>query len=251
MTQRLAHRTALVTGSTSGIGRGVAEAMAAEGAHVLLTGRSVERGEAAVAAIVEAGGSAEFIAADMTSDAAIANLIARVRERTGGRLDILVNNAAYLTATPPAFAEVTGHQLDEVLAVSVKAPLLLSAAFVPEMAANGHGVVINMGSVNGLTGVTGSAVYSTSKAAVHGLTRALATEFAASGVRVTTIAPGPTETEFVATLGDRLNAIRSVIPSGRLNTPAQIGAAAVFLASDDAINITGVTLAIDGGLTGH
>jgi NAD(P)-dependent dehydrogenase (short-subunit alcohol dehydrogenase family) len=249
MSAVLKGRTALVTGSTNGIGQGVAQALAAAGAHVIVHGRDADRGAQVVDAITSAGGAAEFLAADLADGAAaITRLAARAAELAGGPIDILVNNAAYLVGQT-ATTDTTEAMIDMALAVSVKAPILLTAALVPGMTERGGGVVINMGSINGTIGMAKGALYSSTKSAVHGMTRSLAAEYGPAGIRVNAIAPGPTLTDITAAHRDFLDPLIATLPSRAYSTPAQIGATAVFLASDDAANIHGAIIPVDGGLT--
>ncbi|MCW2540553.1 MAG: putative oxidoreductase [Frankiales bacterium] len=249
MGNRLSHHNALVTGSTGGIGEAIAHALADEGARVIVSGRSTDRGQRVVADIHAAGGQAVFVAADLTSgSSAIRPLAEAATDIAGGPLDVLVNNAALLINPSPS-AEVSEDLIDEALAVNVKAAFLLTGLIAPAMATRGSGSVINIGSINGLIGMSGSALYSATKATIHSLTRSWAAEFGPSGVRVNTVAPGPTTTERVsATMLDRLAPMIATIPSRRAGTPAEVAAAVVFLASDDARNIHGALLSVDGGL---
>jgi NAD(P)-dependent dehydrogenase (short-subunit alcohol dehydrogenase family) len=247
MTARLQGRSALVTGSTDGIGVAVAKALAAEGAHVIVSGRNAERGKETVATIEEAGGRATFVAADLgRGSAAIRELAEAANEAAGGALDILVNNAALLIVPAPT-AEVGEDLIDQALSVNVKAAFLLTGLIAPAMAARGKGAVINMGSINGLFGSAHSALYSATKATIHSLTKSWAAEYGPAGVRVNTVAPGPTLTEKVTTMRDRLAPMIAAMPSRHASTPAEVAAAVVFLVSDDASNIHGATLSVDGG----
>ena len=137
--------------------------------------------------------------------------------------------------------------VDRALAVNVKAAFLLTGLIAPAMAERGYGAIINIGSINGLFGMAGSALYSTTKAAIHSLTKSWAAEYGPAGVRVNTVAPGPTLTERNESIHDILAPMIAAMPSRRASTPAEVAAAVVFLAGDDAANIHGATLSVDGG----
>jgi NAD(P)-dependent dehydrogenase (short-subunit alcohol dehydrogenase family) len=248
MTDRLAHRTALVTGSTSGIGRAIAEAFADEGAHVLVTGRRAELGAEVVAGIVERGGRAEFIPADLAAGTdAVVRFADTALAAAGGRIDVLVNNAAYLVGGTPTL-DTDPAVIDAALDLNVKVPFLITARLIPAMVDAGSGAIINIGSINGTSGMVGAALYSATKGATHMLTRAWAAEFGRSGISVNTIAPGPTAVEWNESMRDRLVDMVGGTPSGRLSRASEVAALAVLLASDEARNIQGATIPVDGGM---
>lgn len=249
MSARLHDRTALVTGSTSGIGRAIAIALAAEGAHVAVSGRDAQRGAATVAAIRDAGGRADFVAGDLTGGpGAVRALAAAAKAALGAPVDVLVNNAGVYPSGPTA--ELSDADLDAILTVNVVAPHVLTAAIAPEMAARGAGVIVNIGSWIATVGLGRGAAYSASKAAIEQMTRAWAAEFGASGVRVNAVSPGITATEGNAGFSELLTTIAAGFPAGRLGTPEDIAAGVVFLASDEAAFVHGTVLLVDGGAAG-
>jgi NAD(P)-dependent dehydrogenase (short-subunit alcohol dehydrogenase family) len=194
---RLEGKTALVTGGTSNIGRAIALAFAAEGAHVVVSGRSAERGAEVVDRIRAAGGRADFVAADLDgSRKASRDLAAEATRVLGGHIDVLVNNAGIFPRTTTATTDEA--TFDEVYGVNVKAPYFLTGAVAPVMAAAGSGVIINLGSWIARLGIP-SALYSSTKGAVETLTKAWAAEFGPAGVRSTPSPPAssapPTPTD--------------------------------------------------------
>jgi NAD(P)-dependent dehydrogenase (short-subunit alcohol dehydrogenase family) len=239
---RLAGRTALVTGSTGGLGVAIAHALAAEGAAVIVTGRNTERGDAVVTEIRASGGEARFVAADLGAGE---SEIRRLAE-AAGPVDILVNNAG-IWSTPLPSEQISEATLLESYRANVIAPFLLTGALAPAMAQRGHGAVVNIGSITGLIGGDKSALYNSTKAAVHSLTKSWAAEYGPSGVRVNAVAPGPIATERAAEAVDHVAPVLARIPSRRMSTPEEVAAAVVFLAGDDAANIHGAVLSVDGG----
>ena len=250
MTTKLAGRTALVTGSTSNIGRAIVVALADAGAHVIVSGRDAARGAAVVAAIEAKGGRADFVRADLDGSPSAAKALARTAtDRLGGRIDILVNNAGIYPPTTTATTD--GDTFDRVYGVNVKAPFFLTQAVVPNMITVGGGVVINLGSWIARLGIGTGALYSSTKGALETLTRAWSAEFGAQGIRVNAISPGvirpadlPPTTEFA---GEHL---MHGTPAGQAGAAEAIAAAAVYLASDDAAFVHGTVLDVDGGRTG-
>jgi NAD(P)-dependent dehydrogenase (short-subunit alcohol dehydrogenase family) len=252
MGTRLANKTALVTGATSNIGRAIAIRFAAEGAHVVVSGRDHERGAAVVDEIRAAGGRADFVAADLDGSAqASRDLAAEATRALGGRIDVLVNNAGiYPGATTAATDEST---FDEVYAVNVKAPFFLTAAIAPTMAERGSGAILNLGSWIARLGIPIGSLYSSTKGAIETLTRAWAAEFGPSGVRVNAISPGvilPPDPDAADGDAHPGEVMMRGTPAGRSGTPDAIAHAAVYLASDEAAFVHGTVIDVDGGRVG-
>ena len=242
----MAGRTALITGSTSGIGKATAKALAAQGVHVVVSGRDADRGRAVVDEIRAAGGRAEFVQAVLT-DAASATRLARDAESAvGGHIDVLVNNAG--GGAFGATADTTEELFDAQFAVNVKIPYFLTAALAPGMAERGEGAVVNVTTMVAGFGMPGMSVYGAAKAAVNLLTKSWAAEFGPSGVRVNAVSPGPTRTEAALRMGDeRFAELAGTTPAGRGGTPEEVAGAIVYLASPEAGFTNGVVLPVDGG----
>ena len=238
--QELRGKRALVTGGTSGIGRAAAEALAREGAEVLISGRSASRGADVVAAIEASGGAAEFIHADLESPDDVRALAKRASE-----VDILVNNAGVFPGG--ATHELPEKSFDEAFAVNVKAPFLLAAALAPRMVERGSGTIINVTTMVAEFGMAGLSAYGASKAALALLTKAWAAEYGPKGVRVNAVSPGPTSTPGTDAMGDGFAAIVSAVPLGRAALPEEIAETIVFLASDRASYLNGAVIPVDGG----
>lgn len=250
MTGRLQGKTALVTGSTSNIGQAIAEVFAAEGAHVVVSGRNTGRGAAVVAGIRAAGGRADFVAADLDGSAEASRTLAeKATAALGGRIDVLVNNAGVYPS--PSTTDTDEKTFDHVYAVNVKAPFFLTAAVAPAMAAAGGGTIINLGSWIARLGVPAGALYSSTKGAMETLTRAWSAEFGPRGVRVNAVSPGvilPPAPEGSAPGPGQV--MMHGTPSGTVGEPAAIAHAALWLASDEASFVHGTVVDVDGGRTG-
>ncbi|MBO1337458.1 SDR family NAD(P)-dependent oxidoreductase [Streptomyces sp. VRA16 Mangrove soil] len=250
MSGRLHGKTALVTGSTSNIGQAIAEAFAAEGAHVVVSGRNAERGAAVVEGIRAAGGRADFVAADLDGSPEASRALAdRAGAALGGRMDILVNNAGVYPA--PGTADTDEKTFDQVYGVNVKAPFFLTAAVAPAMAAAGGGAIVNLGSWIARLAVPQGALYSSTKGAMETLTRAWAAEFGPQGVRVNAVSPGvilPPAPEGAEPHPGEI--MMNGTPAGTVGTPDAIAKAVLWLASDEASFVHGTVVDVDGGRTG-
>lgn len=244
---RLAGRTAIVTGSTSGIGEAIARVLAASGAEVVVSGRDAGRAQAVVDTIAAAGGRAHAVVGDLGgSYTDIRRFAAEATAALGGQVDILVNNAGIYPAT--ATAALPDADLDAVLATNIRAPHVLVAALAPAMAERGSGSIVNVGSWMSRVGVPFGAIYTASKAALEQMTRTWSAEFGPSGVNVNTVAPGATSTPGNADSADVLDMMTASTVAGRPVRPVDIAFAVRYLASDDAAFVHGTVLDVDGGI---
>ena len=239
--------TALVTGGTSGIGRATAKKLAQLGIHVLVVGRSEERGRETVNEIRAAGGKADFISSDLRDAAGARDLAGRAIKLGNGKIDILINNAGIYPFGPTH--EMTEQQFDRVFSLNVKVPYFLVAKLAPLMAERGKGAIVNLSTMAADYGAPGMSLYGSSKAAINLLTKTWAAEYGPSGVRVNGVSPGPTRTEGTDAMGEGLEQLAAQGPAGRPATADEIAEAIVFLATDRASFVYGAKLAVDGGRT--
>ena len=252
--ERLIGKVAAVTGGASGIGEATVRRFVAEGARVAFADRDGDRGKRVAAEIEAGGGQAIFVEAHMEREAEAAAFVRQAADRFG-RLDVLVNNAGirlYHTVV-----EASAESWDEILGVNLKGYAFCAKAAIPVMRQGGGGSIINVASVRSVTSVGKTTQYDTTKAAVAGLTRGMAMDHAADGIRVNAVCPGPILTPFherrTVALGRTLeqyreDAAKSTILK-RPGTPEEVAACILFLASADASFVTGTLLFVDGGLT--
>jgi NAD(P)-dependent dehydrogenase (short-subunit alcohol dehydrogenase family) len=249
---RLDGRVAILTGGAKGIGRHYAQALAAEGARLMIA--DIADGKEIAAAIAREHGanSVESCIADVSEEAAVATLVARTMERFG-KIDILVNNAAlFAPLSETKCTEIDVGLWDRVMAINLRGPFLLVKHVVPHMSAQGYGKIINIGSGTAYRGIPWMLHYVTSKGGITAMSRALARELGEHGIRVNTLAPGFTMSEtviaenpgHVETARSRAVAARAL---KRDEYPQDLIGALVFLASADSDFITGQTIAVDGG----
>jgi 3-oxoacyl-[acyl-carrier protein] reductase len=242
----LTGKTALVTGATGGIGGAIAEALHAQGATVVLSGRQADKLEALKAKL---GDRALVQPCDLANKEQVAKLIDEAVKLVGGRLDILVNNAGLTRDN--LFMVMKDEQWDEVIAVNLTSTFMLMRAASRHMmrSRSGYGRIINISSVSGILGNPGQGNYAASKAGMIGMTKSLAREVASRGVTANCIAPGFIETPMTEALNEKQTAtIKEAIPAQVFGKPEDIAAAAVYLASTEARYMTGQTLHINGGM---
>ncbi|MGG1613831.1 SDR family NAD(P)-dependent oxidoreductase [Paenibacillus phoenicis] len=239
-----ANRTVIVTGAGQGIGRGVAEAYAREGASVVLAELNEETGKSAAEAIRQAGGRALFVPCDVRQEADIVRLM-ETAERELGRIDILINNAG--VSRLKSTYELTIEEWDDVLNTNVRSTFLASREMAKRVKGSGRGgAIVNISSTRSIMSEPGSEAYAASKGAIVSLTHALAVSLGPDGIRVNCISPGWIET------GD-YGALREIDhkqhPAGRVGTPEDIARACLYLTHPDNTFVTGAHLVVDGGMT--
>lgn len=246
---RLAGRTAIVTGSSSGLGEAIAHVLAASGAHVLVHGRDQTRADAVAAAIETAGGRASVELGDLAESAdATRDFARRATAALGDHVDILVNNAGIFPVGPTE--TLSDETVEALLATNIRVPHGLVAALAPAMAERGSGAIVNITSWMGRVGTPFVGLYPATKAALEQLTRAWAAEYGPHGVRVNAVAPGATTTPGNYDYPDVLAQLTASIPAGAPGRPIDIAWAVRYLVSDEAAYIHGTSLDVDGGILG-
>jgi 3-oxoacyl-[acyl-carrier protein] reductase len=244
----VAGRTVLVTGGTRGIGRGIAGVFARAGANVVVSGRDPKAGAAAVERLSGLGGDVSYAQGDVSVGADCERVAAETAERHGG-IDVLCANAGVFPDRK--LAEMTEDDIDAIFATNVKGCMLMVKACIPHLERSGHGRVIVTSSITGpITGFPGWSHYGATKAAQLGFIRTACIELAPKGITVNAVLPGNVVSEGLDELGPDYRAqMEASIPLGRLGRVEEVGAAALFLASDEAAYITGQTIVVDGGQT--
>ena len=247
----LTEKTALVTGSGSGIGQAIAHALAGSGAYVYIADIDQDAGEKVAEAIKDTGGSAEFIKVDVSNLQDCTDAADKVHADRGD-LDVLVNNAGI--GHVGTILSTDSDDLERLMAVNVRGAFDLTKAFIGRMIERKYGVIINIASIGGLTAIRDRLAYCTTKFALVGMTKCIALDHARDGIRANAICPGRVETPFVrsrlAEYADPKAAYEEMAATqaiGRMGTPAEIAGAALYLASDEAAFVTGTALEIDGG----
>lgn len=239
---------ALITGASRGIGRAIAVALAAEGAHVALVGRDAAALEETAAACrgVHPSGKTELIAADVTDEAAVSAAVQRAVE-SFGRVDFAIANAGQ--SIDGLILRLKSADVDRLIDVNLKSAVYLASAVAKPMLRQKGGSIVFISSIVGLTGNAGQSIYALTKAGLLGLCKSLAKELGSRGVRVNAVAPGFIETAMTAAMPEAAKAnYLNTIPLGRLGRPEDVSGVVRFLCSDAAAYVTGQTIVVDGGL---
>ncbi len=240
---KLENRTAIITGGASGIGLETANIFIKEGANVIIADINEEAGKSAVQKF---GSKCKFVKTDVSDKSSAYFCIVEAIKKFG-KLDILINNAGI--TSDASLLKMSSEQFEKVIDINLKGVFFMTKYAATHMAENNYGRIINTSSIVGLYGNFGQTNYAASKSGVIGMTKTWARELGRKGITVNAVAPGFIATDMIGTVPEKiLNTIKERTPLGRLGTPANIAKAYLFLASDDAEFITGITLSVDGGL---
>jgi 3-oxoacyl-[acyl-carrier protein] reductase len=238
-------RVVLVTGAGNGIGRAIAEKLAGDGELVVVNDLRGDAGDEVIAGIEEAGGTAAAAPGDVSDPEAVRRIVESAREAFGP-VEILVNNAGY--GQQKLFVDLTVEDFDRMIGVHLRGTFLCTSAVLPEMLSSGRGVIVNVASQLGQIGGVELCHYSAAKAGIIGLTKSLAREVSAQGVRVNAVAPGPINTDLVLGLSEEWRQDKAAeLPLGRFGEPWEVAETVSFLASDGAALYVGQTLGPNSG----
>jgi NAD(P)-dependent dehydrogenase (short-subunit alcohol dehydrogenase family) len=251
MGERLKGKTAIITGAGSGIGAATAELFVGEGALVLVVDRNADTALATAQRVSPNGQQAQPLSSDVSNEADIQAMVSKALD-LWGHIDILVNNAGVRSDVD--IQSFTPEEFDRVFGANLKGPLLCCKHVLPTMLEHGRGSIVNITSISSTCGIPGQPLYAPSKGGLLQMTRQLAVEFAGRGIRVNAVSPGTIETPLLGELptdrsrwSDEHKWLLAQHPIGRFGRPAEVAAAILFLASDEASFITGANLAVDGG----
>ena len=242
----LSGKTAVIIGGTGELCGAMSEGFAAAGAHVVLVGRDATKAEKRMAAITTNGGKVSFESCEVTSRSALEDLARRVSDQLG-KIDILVNGAGVNSPTP--FLEISEDEMDRIININLKSVMVSCQVFGKLMLSTGGGSIINLGSMSGIIPLSRVFTYSATKAAVHNLSKNLAREWAAQGLRVNTLVPGffPAEQNRKVLTPERVASIMGHTPMKRFGESRELIGASLLLASDAGSFITGTEVVVDGG----
>jgi len=246
---RLSGKVAIVTGGANGIGRAIAERFAEEGAWVLIADIEEKPGQDVVAAIRAKGGAAEFCVADVSSEEDVQRAVGIASARNG-RIDVLCNNAAYLSPNFHAALESTSDEWRKCIDVALMGTHYFTKATLPYMIAQKAGSIVNVVSIQAMEGMMTSVAYTATKAALLGYTMSVCYDYGLHNVRINSLCPGPIQTRIADPEGDphyQWQCDQTTL--GRVGYPNEVAWAALFLASDESSFVTGITLPVDGGWT--